>query len=40
MLLSHTAGFTRETPVGNDELDPGDFEAHARSAHRPSLIAS
>ena len=26
MLLSHTAGFTHEAPVGNnDELDPGDL---------------
>jgi CubicO group peptidase (beta-lactamase class C family) len=32
MLLSHTAGFTHEAPVGNNnELDPGDFEAHVRS---------
>ena len=32
MLLSHTAGFTHEAPVGNnDELDPGDFDAHVRS---------
>jgi CubicO group peptidase (beta-lactamase class C family) len=32
MLLSHTAGFTHEAPVGNNnELDPGEFEAHVRS---------
>jgi CubicO group peptidase (beta-lactamase class C family) len=32
MLLSHTAGFTHEAPVGNNnELDPGDFDAHVRS---------
>ena len=32
MLLSHTAGFTQEAPVGNsNELDPGDFDAHVRS---------
>lgn len=32
MLLSHTAGFTHEAPVGNNyELDPGDFGAHVRS---------
>ena len=32
MLLSHTAGFTHEAPIGNNnELDPGDFEAHVRS---------
>ncbi len=32
MLLSHTAGFTMEAPVGNNnELDPGEFEAHVRS---------
>lgn len=32
MLLSHTAGFTHEAPVGNNnELDPGDFAAHVRS---------
>ncbi len=32
MLLSHTAGFTFEAPVGNtNELDPGDFDAHVRS---------
>ena len=31
-LLSHTAGFTHEAPVGNNnELDPGDFDAHVRS---------
>ena len=32
MLLSHTAGFTHEAPVGNNnELDPGEFDAHVRS---------
>jgi CubicO group peptidase (beta-lactamase class C family) len=32
MLLSHTAGFTHEAPLGNNnELDPGDFDAHVRS---------
>jgi CubicO group peptidase (beta-lactamase class C family) len=32
MLLSHTAGFTHEAPVGNNNnLDPGDFDAHVRS---------
>ena len=32
MLLSHTAGFTHEAPVGNNyEPEPGDFDAHVRS---------
>jgi CubicO group peptidase (beta-lactamase class C family) len=32
MLLSHTAGFTHEAPVGNNyELDPGTFEVHVKS---------
>ena len=32
MLLSHTAGFTMEAPVGNNyELDPGQFDEHIRS---------
>jgi CubicO group peptidase (beta-lactamase class C family) len=32
MLLSHTAGFTHEAPVGNNnDLDSGDFDAHVRS---------
>src|SRR3954453_7659539 len=32
MLLSHTAGFTHEAPVGNNnELDPGTFDEHVRS---------
>jgi len=32
MLLSHTAGFTHEAPVGNNnELDPGDFDVHVHS---------
>ena len=32
MLLSHTAGFTHEAPVGNNnDLDPGTFDAHVRS---------
>jgi CubicO group peptidase (beta-lactamase class C family) len=31
-LLSHTAGFTHEAPIGNNnELDPADFETHVRS---------
>ena len=32
MLLSHTAGFTHEAPVGNNYvLDPGSFEEHVKS---------
>ena len=32
MLLSHTAGFTHEAPVGNNnDGDTGDFDAHVRS---------
>jgi CubicO group peptidase (beta-lactamase class C family) len=32
MLLSHTAGFTMEAPVGNNNLlDPGEFDDHVRS---------
>jgi len=32
MLLSHTAGFTHEAPLGNNyEPQPGDFDAHVRS---------
>ena len=32
MLLSHTAGFTVEAPVGNNnDLDAGYFDAHVRS---------
>ena len=32
MLLSHTAGFTHEAPVGNsNELDPGSFDQHVQS---------
>jgi CubicO group peptidase (beta-lactamase class C family) len=32
MLLSHTAGFTMEAPIGNNyELDPGTFDEHVRS---------
>ncbi len=32
MLLSHTAGFTHEAPLGNSyEPEPGDFDAHVRS---------
>ena len=32
MLLSHTAGFTHEAPLGNNyEPDPGDFDAHVRN---------
>jgi CubicO group peptidase (beta-lactamase class C family) len=31
-LLSHTAGFTHEAPIGNNnELEPGDFDAHVDS---------
>ncbi|WP_158293019.1 MULTISPECIES: serine hydrolase [Kribbella] len=32
MLLSHTAGFIHEAPVGNNnDLEPGDFDSHVRS---------
>jgi CubicO group peptidase (beta-lactamase class C family) len=32
MLLSHTAGFTHDAPLGNDyEPGPGDFDAHVAS---------
>jgi CubicO group peptidase (beta-lactamase class C family) len=32
MLLSHTAGFTHEAPIGNNfAIDPGEFDAHVRS---------
>jgi CubicO group peptidase (beta-lactamase class C family) len=32
MLLSHTAGFTHEAPLGNNyEPEPGDFDAHVAS---------
>ena len=32
MLLSHTAGFTMEAPIGNNyEIDPGEFDEHVRS---------
>jgi len=32
MLLSHTAGFTHEAPIGNNyDPEPGDFEKHVRS---------
>ena len=32
MLLSHTAGFTHEAPLGNNnDLDSGGFDAHVRS---------
>jgi CubicO group peptidase (beta-lactamase class C family) len=32
MLLSHTAGFTHEAPVGNNnDLNSGTFDAHVRS---------
>jgi len=32
MLLSHTAGFTHEAPIGNNyELDPRDFDTHVLS---------
>jgi CubicO group peptidase (beta-lactamase class C family) len=32
MLLSHTAGFTHDAPLGNSyEPGPGDFDAHVRS---------
>jgi CubicO group peptidase (beta-lactamase class C family) len=31
-LLSHTAGFTHEAPVGNNyEMDPGTFDEHVKS---------
>lgn len=32
MLLSHTAGFTHEAPLGNNyEPEPGSFDAHVRT---------
>ena len=32
MLLSHTAGFTHEAPIGNNfDLDQADFDEHVRS---------
>jgi CubicO group peptidase (beta-lactamase class C family) len=32
MLLSHTAGFTMEAPIGNNyEREPGEFDEHVRS---------
>lgn len=32
MLLSHTAGFTQEAPLGNNyEPEPGEFDAHVRT---------
>ena len=32
MLLAHTAGFTHEAPVGNNNaIDPGTFDEHVRS---------
>ncbi len=32
MLLSHTAGFTHEAPIGNNfDLEPGTFDEHVRS---------
>ncbi|MFL6099400.1 MAG: serine hydrolase domain-containing protein [Actinomycetales bacterium] len=32
MLLSHTAGFTHEAPLGNNyEPEPGEFDAHIRT---------
>jgi CubicO group peptidase (beta-lactamase class C family) len=38
MLLSHTAGFTHEAPLGNNnELEPGDFDAHVRSISKTWL---
>jgi CubicO group peptidase (beta-lactamase class C family) len=38
MLLSHTAGFTHEAPIGNNnELDPGTFDAHVGSISRTWL---
>ena len=38
MLLSHTAGFTHEAPIGNNnELEPGDFDAHVRSISKTWL---
>jgi CubicO group peptidase (beta-lactamase class C family) len=39
MLLSHTAGFTEEAPVGNNnELDPGTWEEHIASISDTWLI--
>ena len=38
MLLSHTAGFTHEAPVGNNyELDPGTFDQHVKSIEQTWL---
>jgi CubicO group peptidase (beta-lactamase class C family) len=38
MLLSHTAGFTHEAPIGNNnELEPGDFDDHVRSISKTWL---
>ena len=32
MMLSHTAGFTMEAPIGNNyEFEPGEFDEHVRS---------
>jgi hypothetical protein len=32
MLLGHTAGFTKEAPIGNTkQFDPVDFDEHVRS---------
>ncbi len=32
MLLGHTAGFTHEAPIGNNnDIDPSEFDAHVRS---------
>ena len=39
MLLSHTAGFTQEAPVGNNnKLDPGTWETHIGSISDSWLI--
>lgn len=39
MLLSHTAGFTQEAPVGNNnEPDPGTWDAHITSISDTWLI--
>ena len=41
MLLSHTAGFTHESPLGNNyEPEPGDFDAHVRSISVGDLHSS
>ena len=38
MLLSHTAGFTNEAPIGNDyERDPGTFESTSAASPTPGF---